>query len=73
MRELIENFITQFCSEVLALQPEGYTELMMDDHDCIEWTYKNGIVKQFFVPEDNSFYTEDDNLIREMLVTTYSI
>jgi len=40
----------------------------MDNHDCIE--YEEIL---YYVPKDNSFYTEDDELLRSMLVETFSV
>lgn len=68
MRKLIQIFLDKFCVKVPVNEDSATTELYMDDHDCIE--YKD---QQYYVPKDNSFYTMDDDLLREMLVSTFSL
>ena len=67
MKELIDQFIKTFCTEYYEM-PEADLELKMDDHKCIEWDGKN-----YFMPKNNSFYTEDDDLIWEFLNECYHV
>jgi hypothetical protein len=68
MKEIINNFLSKFCTKVSEDEDSATTELYMDDHDCIEFEDV-----QYYVPKNNSSYTEDDELTREMLVATFSV
>lgn len=67
MKELINNFIKEFCTKYYEM-PDYQLELMMDNHKCIEW---EGIM--YFMPEENSMFSEDDNLIWEFLNECYHV
>jgi hypothetical protein len=67
MKELINSFITNFCTEVYEM-PDCDLELKMDNHKCIEW---EGV--DYFIPNDTSSFTEDDELIREFLIECYHV
>jgi hypothetical protein len=67
MKEAINQFLKEFADEVYDM-PEHHLELLMDNHICISW---NG--KEYFVPENNSCFSEDDNLIWEFLNTCYHV
>ena len=62
MKKLIKSFLKEFGTKARKNESESYTELMMDDHICIDWEDK-----QYYVPENNSSYTEDDDLIWKFL------
>ena len=65
----IKHFLKEFCIPVLEdVEPEGYTELMMDDHKCIEY---GGI--QYYIPENCSLMNEDDELLQQMLIATFTL
>jgi len=68
MKKLIQEFLNQFCIKVAENEDSATTELYMDDHDCIEFEDE-----QFYVPKDNSSYSEDDELTRDMLISTFSL
>ena len=68
MKELIKQFLLTFADECEEDEELSDTELMMDDHHCIEW---NGI--QYYIPENNMLYSEDDELIVEFLSRCYSV
>jgi hypothetical protein len=68
MKKLLENFIETFCTKASEDEDSATTELYMDDHDCIEYDGK-----QYYVPQNNSFYTEDDELIRQFLISVYGL
>lgn len=67
MKDLINSFIAKFCTEVYDM-PFSDLELKMDDHRCIEWDGK-----EYFMPENNSMFDEDDNLIWEFLNECYHV
>ena len=70
---LIKNFLETFCTKVQENEEDSVTELMMDDHDCIEWEDGDGNREQYYVPQNNSFYTKDDELLRTMLVDSFEL
>jgi len=74
---LVDNFIKTYGVKVKNKETDAYVELMMDDHDCIEKSkyYKNGSVKveQFYIPQNNSFYTDNDDLLRLMIVAHFGL
>lgn len=57
----IKAFLDTFCDEVYDM-PDHALELIMDDHKCVEYEDK-----QYFVPENNSFFDERDYEIQEYL------
>ena len=61
MKKEVENFIKEFCTKVYNM-PFSDLELYMDNHKCIKWSGK-----EYFMPEDNSFYTKDDDIIYKFL------
>lgn len=67
MKELIQNFLNQFAVKCADNEDSATTELYMDDHDCIN--YEN---QQYYIKQNNSMYTPDDELLRNFLVHTYS-
>jgi len=62
MKKLILDFIETFGTEVKENEDSSYVELMMDNHRCIEF---EGI--KYYIPEENSFWGEDEYLIYEFL------
>lgn len=58
MEKAILNFLEKFGTKVLDDEKSDFVELMMDDHHCIEF-----LAVQYYIPENNSEYTEDDELI----------
>jgi hypothetical protein len=67
MKELIEEFIKEFCTEYYEM-PDHALELLMDDHKCIEW---EGV--EYFMPENCSSYTKDDDIIWKFLNECYHV
>ena len=61
----IREFLKKYCDEVYAM-PDHALELLMDDHRCIVW---HG--KQYFIPETNSFWTEEECEIAEHLMDNF--
>lgn len=64
----ILNFIDTFCTEVKKNETPSDVELKMDDHDCIEF---NEV--QYYVPKNNSLYSDEDYDIRDLLIENYLI
>ena len=62
MKKLIKNFLKTFGRRVRDDEEDDYTELMMDDHICVNWKGK-----QYYIPENNRTYSENDELIYEFL------
>lgn len=67
MKELIEEFLKEYADEVYEM-PDHALELLMDDHICICWNDT-----EYFVPENNSSFTEDDDLIWKFLNECYHV
>jgi len=65
LQEIINNFLNTFCTKV---QENDNTELLMDGAICIE--YENA---EWYVPKNNMLYTEDDELLVELLINTYRL
>jgi two-component SAPR family response regulator len=61
----IKEFLNQYCDEVYDM-PDHALELLMDDHKCIVW-----YGKEYFIPENNSFWTEDENEIAKHLMNNF--
>ena len=61
MKELIEEFLKNYGTEYYDM-PDHELELLMDDHICIIWDDV-----EYFVPENCSDYTDEDDLIWEFL------
>jgi hypothetical protein len=57
----IRTFIEDFCTEVYDM-PFSDLELKMDDHVCIKFEGE-----EYFMPENCSFYTKNDDLIWKLL------
>ena len=61
----IREFLNDYCDEVYDM-PDSALELLMDDHKCIVW---HG--KEYFIPENNSFWTEEETEIAEHLMNNF--
>lgn len=61
--ERIKEFLDTFCTKVRKNESCSYAELMMDDHKCIQIGKK-----QYYVPENNSCYSNIDELIYDYLI-----
>jgi len=67
MKELILQFLKEYCTEIYDMA-ESDLDLKMDDHIGISWGGK-----EYFMPENNSSYTKNDDLIWEFLNTCYHL
>lgn len=63
MKQLITDFLEKYGTKVKKRESSSFVELMMDDHICVEVDFV-----QYYIPENNSFYTEDDDLVYEFLM-----
>lgn len=70
---LIKNFLETFCTKVQETEEDSYVDLMMDDCDCIEYEDGNGITERYYVPQNNSLFTEDDKLLRNLIVNSFEL
>ena len=68
MKTLIYDFLNEFATKVGKNEQSSYVDLMMDDHTSIEFEGQ-----QYYVPENNSFYTQDDELLLEMINATFGV
>ena len=65
MKQLILDFINTYCTIV---QDDDNVELMMDDHKYIEFEGEG-----YYVPDNNSFWGPDEELLRDFIIHKYSI
>jgi|3_EtaG_2_1085321.scaffolds.fasta_scaffold39493_2 hypothetical protein len=65
MKKLIEGFLKKYAEKYYEM-PDAALELLMDDHICVTWEGTD-----YFIPENNSFFTEDDDLIWKFLNECY--
>ena len=65
MNDRVKKFIDKFCIEC---KDEHDDELMMDDHKCVDW---EGV--EYFMPENNSGYTDEDDFIWKILNECYHV
>jgi uncharacterized protein (DUF1499 family) len=62
MKKIIVHFLEKYGTKVLPDESMEYIELMMDDHICVEFDDV-----EYYIPRDNSHYSEDDELIFNIL------
>lgn len=65
----MNDFIKKYGIKVRGNESAAYVELMMDDHKCIE--YEDG--NEYYIPENNNNYTEDDELMVEFLINKFGL
>lgn len=58
----VRLFLSEYGIEVLENEPDGYVELMMDNHKCIEWKGK-----QYYI-SDSLDLSDDEEKIYDVLV-----
>jgi hypothetical protein len=68
MKQLIKDFLSKYCTLVQDIETHEYIELMMDNHNCIEF---EGV--EYYVPKENSHWGEDETLLQEFIIQTYLI
>lgn len=62
MKKVIIEFLKAYGTKVKSNETDAYVELMMDDHFCIEFEDK-----EYYIAENNSSYTEDDDRVIDYL------
>lgn len=68
MKQLINEFLKKYATKVKNNESDHYVELMMDNHKCIEFEGK-----EYYIPEDNSFWNEDEELLQEFIVENFGL
>lgn len=68
MKKLISDFLERYCTMVIDNVDPSYVELMMDNHFCIEYESI-----EYYVPDFNLLWGEDEELIRDMLEALFLI
>lgn len=64
----IKDFLSTYGVKIVKEEPEGYDELMMDDHKCV--VYDGDF---YYIPENCSLMDENDELLMEMLLAKYEL
>ncbi len=67
MKKAIKEYLNKFGTCVNEI-PVSELDVWVDDHKCIKW----GSV-EYFIPENNSFYTIEDEKIYDHLIKNYCI
>jgi hypothetical protein len=73
IKEVIQDFLNKFCEKVLPDESDSHIDLMMDRHVVIEICLRDSKFEEYYVPKENSFFSEDDEMLQEMLIATYGI
>jgi hypothetical protein len=68
MKKLILEFLDKYGVKVSEDEDSATTELYMDDHTYIEFEGQG-----YYLPENNSSFTEDDYLLLEFLNYHYDL
>lgn len=66
-KKAIRTFLNNFATKVNET-PDSQIDVWIDDHICVKW---GGI--EYYVPENNSFYTSEDDAIYEHLLDKFQI
>jgi hypothetical protein len=66
--KLIKSFLFTYCKQAEDDEPLDYVELMMDNHYCINYEGQD-----WYVPTDDSGLSNDESLLKEMIVNTFEI
>ena len=64
----INIFLDTYCILVSENEDLSITELMMDDHKCINYEGT-----EYYVPENNMLWDANDDLTYEHLILNYSL
>ena len=57
-KETVDIFLDTFGTKVKDNEDSAYVELMMDDHDCIEF---EGV--QYYIPQNHVLYNKEDEKV----------
>ena len=64
----VKEFLETYGTKVSQDETSDYVELMMDDHVCIRY-----YGTEYYIPENNMFYTSFDEEIREHLTDNHHV
>ena len=64
----ILSFLGDYGIKVTTSPPEGYTELMADNHKCIIWNNQ-----EYFIPENSILYNARDEQIANFLSENHHV
>lgn len=62
----VKEYLKDVCTKVRANESVSYTELMMDNHKCIEYGGK-----QYYVPDSSYTLNKEDEIIYNFLIDNY--
>jgi hypothetical protein len=65
MKQLIRDFLQKYCTLVGNDSSDRFN-LMIDNHCYIKFEDV-----EWYVPEDNSLWDEDEQLLQEFIINTY--
>jgi hypothetical protein len=65
MKQLIRDFLQKYCTLVGDDSLDRF-DLMIDNHCYIKFEDV-----EWYVPEDNSLWDEDEQLLQEFIINTY--
>lgn len=68
MKKLITDFLDKYCTLVKEDDSDDYVDLMTDNHSCILFEEQ-----EWYVPDNNSLWSEDEFLLQDFIVYTYGI
>lgn len=66
LKKLINDFLNQYATLARDDEDSAYIELMVDNHHVIRWEGN-----EYYLPEENSLWNEEENLLAEMLSNTF--
>lgn len=69
LEDKITDFLNIYCTRVTSSEDISYIELMMDDHDVIQFED----CSEYYLPRDNMLFSEKDEKLRDWLKETYCI
>ena len=62
----VRGFLNEWADEVYDM-PDHALELLMDDHTCVRW-----YGKEYFIQDNNSFYSDFEEDIKVHLIDNHS-
>jgi hypothetical protein len=68
MKKLITDFLDKYCTLVKEDDSDDYIDLMTDNHSCILFEEK-----EWYVPDNNSLWSEEECLLQDFIVYSYGI
>ena len=66
MKQLIRDFLQKYCTLVRETDSMDYFNLMIDNHCYIKFEDQ-----EWYVPEDNSLWDEDEQLLQDFITYHY--